>query len=240
MKLRGFDFENTLFKFCENIEYCQDIIEGHIYMKENAFFRQLDDTYRGDRFDSRVFVEWEQERVLERGPDGSLEETIIMADREYGLENDNKMPIFCATIFDAAIVSEPQNGYSLFYKEFIKEISKFGKYVVCFPLDEFIEKSLHHSLENGYEWHYSKVHYFDTKAVYSQYQGDGHDMHHSFPFALFKKDDVYRWQNEWRLVFMNDGNTMISKEEDHYIMSIEPFERAKIFEIMDFASSPIL
>jgi hypothetical protein len=239
MKLLGYDLGNTLLKFCEKREYCQDIVDGNIYMKQNGYFRQLDDSYRGDRFDSRIFIEWEQERIWKRGPAGRIEETVIMADVEYGLKNDDKIPVFCASVFDGAIIDPPEKFHSMLCKEFIKEITKFGKYVVCFSLDEFLAKALLHSLENGFKWNHSKVDYFDTKAAYSQFRDD-QDMTDAFPFALFKKDYPYHWQNEWRLVFRNDGNTIIPPEKDYYVMCIEPLENAKIFSIDELINALIL
>lgn len=233
MNLRKFDLNNYLFKICEKIEYCQSIVNGHIYMKESAFFRQLDDNHRGDRSDGRVLVEWEQNRIRRKAPDGEIEEMIIYADVEYGLPNDDKMPLFCASMFDGAIITEPQNGYSLFRKEFINEAAKFGNYIVCLPLEELIKEAQFHSLENNFNCYYSKVQYFDTKAVYSKYANSKHDLHHHFPFALFKKDLTYYWQNEWRLVFQKKDSSIITSEKDYYVMSLIPFSNAQIFKTSD-------
>jgi hypothetical protein len=45
---------NVLLKFCERAEYAQGILAGNIYMKEGAYFRRLEDTFRGDPFDGLV------------------------------------------------------------------------------------------------------------------------------------------------------------------------------------------
>ena len=240
MKVLGFKARNTLFKFCEERAFCEDLAAGHLYMKANGYFRQLENMYRGDPFDGRIAVQkpartirlpLENGRVIEME---SFEETV------YGVDHDDHIPVFCAVMFDGAIVEPPEPGaaFTRFCTPFVRELSQFGRYVVCVDLDEVLETVQLFAWRKGYWCQHSKVHYFDTSSVFASVQ-DAKEAMACFPFAFFKKDLSYRWQNEWRCVLRSFDQPLIPEGMDHYMLHAEPFESARIFASEELLSASI-
>ena len=62
-------------KFCEKVKYCSDFTRGNIYMKENSYFRRLENNYRGDLTDGRMVTSWKGNVVPVTFSDGETVNT---------------------------------------------------------------------------------------------------------------------------------------------------------------------
>ncbi len=256
-------FENIVIKFCEKLEYAEDIAHGNIYMKSSGYFRQLEDNYRGDIYDGRIHVEEEFATVPLQFGDGRVCDTIIMTDDVYGLPNNDKIPIFCASLVSAHIVDPISKDRGAFCKEFVKEIRQFGQYAVCFSLDEFIDKAIDYAVKKDFLFQFGKISYISYNdifpATYNKdhtgirlgdfygivYKNFGKKIEGIHPFhnanlMLFQKNPSYIWQNEWRFVLTNEKNDIVSETEDHHIMCLGKLTSAKICRTDDIIDSNIV
>ena len=157
------------------------------------------------------------------------------------MDQDDQLPVFCAVMFDGAIVEPPADGAvsTRFCSTFVQEMRQFGSNVVCVDLDEFLESVQFQALERGYQCLHSKIHYFDTRSVFSKI-ADAHEAMQCFPFAFFQKEPSYRWQNEWRCMLQSYGRAIIPEGKDHYTLCTEPFESARILKAEELLASEIM
>lgn len=255
-------FLNTAFKFVEKRAFAEDVAKGNIYMKESGYFRKLEDIYRGDFLDGRICVEQEYKRIPVLLPDGSSYEMKIMSDTIYGLENDDKIPVFCATLFEGGIVTPISKSQAKFRDEFLSEISLFGKHVVCFSIEEFVSKAFDYAIQNDCMCSDGRIAYMDYTNIFPRsahekeetavrltqlpgiidFFSAGHiDINgpHTETYYLFQKNTSYRWQNEWRFVLQNENQDIIPSDQDHIIMPIGPLASARIYELQDIIDAII-
>jgi hypothetical protein len=256
------DLGNVLMKFCEKPEYAKDILNGTIYMKESGYFRNLEDTFRGDRNDGIVRVQEEYMKVpVELS--GGMCEMQIMTDDVYGLPNGDKIPVFCATLLDEIIIDPISSSSGVFCEEFRKEILQFGRYAVLIPVREFLDKSDAYMSKTGFGSRFGKVTYLNFSDVYADSTAsygdsigfrvkqfleicDKHscgaindDFLETSELFMFQKNTSYRWQNEWRFVLKSEEGDVIPTEKDYHVMSIGRLEGARIFEIESILNATI-
>ncbi len=262
VKFYSSEFSKIAMKFCEKLEYAQEIVKGNIYMKESGYFRCLEDTFRGDQYDGIIHVVEEYKKVPFTFSDGTTCEIQIMSEDTYGLKDDDKFPIFCSTLFDEHIITPLSDSSGVFCKEFIEEISQFGNYVVCFSVEEFEDKALEHAIEKDLFCQFGRVAYLNYTDVFPSsshneqidervelflgliYKHTGENIEGGKPFqtesyTLFQKDPFYRWQNEWRFVLLDEKNVLIPAHSDYYVMSIGMLSSARVYEINDIINATI-
>ncbi|MPN23916.1 hypothetical protein SDC9_171309 [bioreactor metagenome] len=107
-------------------------------------------------------------------------------------------------------------------------MSQFGTHAVLFSAKEFIDKINGFLHEHKIGASYRKVEYCDLIKKYDIFDLVGEDNIFS-PF--FRKDTKYKIQNEWRTILISDENTLISNNEDHFIMDLGELVSANIIEI---------
>lgn len=214
-------------KFCEKVKYCLDLARGNVYMKENAYFRRLEDNYRGDFADGRMVTSWKGNVVPITFSDGETINTQTINDTIYGMGNDDKIPVFCASVFDGAILERPASPL-FFMQHFIEEVSKFGDYAVCFSIKEFVSRVKDYVKQKEWQFMYGKVFYCEKNAFFYSHRDEPESPNNAFPKAWFEKDYSYRWQNEWRGILLNRGNTIIPFSRDFHVMELKPLESAFI------------
>lgn len=249
-------FSDIAVKFCEKPEYAEEMAAGNIYMKESAYFRQLEDTFRGDAFDGQIRVIKKIETVPFRFSDGTVADCEMVSDVSYGLPNGDKIPIFCATMIDSHIVDPVSERTGVFCEEFQHEISQFGRYAVCFSVNEFIDKAYDKILRD--QWpQFGKVAYLNYHDIFpvgdeesdpgifygliDLYSGNTIEniFYNRRDLMLFRKDTSYQWQNEWRFVLRNDRDNIIPENRDYHILSLGKLESARIYELDDILNANI-
>lgn len=229
------NFPTYLIKVADQKEYIDDLLAGHLYMKESGFFRGLEDTYRGDIFDGRKPMDVSGHTIELRSEDG---ESLIFNDSEFnivknfhmGFVGDDKVPIFCACMLNTDLL-EITGEYTFRVKrEYIEELSKFGKYVAVIPIGEMIDK-----LNKFNKQHkkmgimYGAIEYTDIMHAYSLNEDFENDVVGQYR-CFFRKDLSYRCQNEWRILAVGE-QPLIGENEDHMILNVGKFEYALSLEM---------
>jgi|GEM_PF-3136647 len=260
VKFYSSEFSKFSIKFYEKLEYAQEIVKGNIYMKESGYFRCLENTFRGDPYDGITHVVEEYKKVPFTFSDGTTCEIQIMNDDTYGLKDDDKFPIFCSTLFDENIITPIDDSSGIFCKEFLEEISQFGKYVVCFSVEEFEDKALEHAIKKDLFCQFGRVAYLNYTDVFPPssyneqigesarifwdmvYKHTGESIqggNQTESYTLFQKNSFYKWQNEWRFTLLDENNILIPAHSDYYIMSIGTLSSARVYEINDIINANI-
>ena len=234
MKIFDLDFPNIGMKFCEKREYAEDIAKGIIYMKESGYFRKLEDTYRGDSFDGISPVDLDGETAALETNDGERIEFIISGVMKIGFERDDKLPIFCATLLSEDILELNEKLSDTEYRakfkdEFVTEISKFGKYVVIFNIDDFISKMETFLKSKKVVGMSGPIKYVEITKEYNESIISNHE--HNQYECFFKKDKSYKLQNEWRTILIDENHTLIDSNSDFYVMRLEQLHQAQIVDI---------
>lgn len=213
-----------LLKFCEDLSYAQDVINGKLYMKESGYFRRLEDDYRGDPQDGKkpieignqeMYLESEEgERIYLNGVPWAEVRNFML-----GFEGDDKVPLFCACALTHDILEYRGRGRFKIKSKYLEELQKFGKYVAIITYDE-MEKKIRKFLDDhpGFAAKYGGVQYTDIKKEYSFEEDEEGDRYQRF----FKKDIHYKYQNEFRLLFVAK-NRIIGEDSDHWICNVGKF-----------------
>ncbi len=236
MNIFGFDFPNILLKFCEKEDYAKDIVNGKIYMKESAFFRKLDNNFRGDKFDGRCPVDLKGEKIILKAEGEEPLEFPFVSDFSFGFLSDDKIPVFCATLLTEDILEKISPTEFRFKFAFVKEMTQFGKYIVWLNLDEFWDKVKQYVEKNSLGAKAARVRYVD---IGSEYSLEDFEHYNKEPYShLFKKDFTYQWQNEWRLLLIAE-NYLIDENKDYYIMELGSMEYSHILDAEMLTTSNI-
>lgn len=216
---------NLLIKVCEKEEYAKDLMNGNLYMKESGYFRKLEDNYRGDCYDGKIPIRGDlvrynsKDKTSERFSEAFPGTRVIL---EAGFQGDDKIPIFCSTIFNENILSGVYNkGKHIIYrfkKSYINEMRRFGKYMVVFSLDELIPK-LESKKVVGNAVNYWKIEDLYKLKDITSFQGYR---------QFFNKDLAYKQQNEYRILIPD--SSLIGQNKDFYILSVGELVKARIFE----------
>ena len=131
MKVFQYEFPDILIKVSSKKEYLEDLCSGRIFMNESGFFRKLEDTYRGDKFDGRCLISFHNHsgEHIEFGPTDSQEQRIKIPvewirDFTVGFVNDNKVPLYCCSQLSEDILCKESETSLKFKEEFISEMEK--------------------------------------------------------------------------------------------------------------------
>lgn len=218
------DFPDMLIKVSNKKEYLEDLCAGKIYMNESGYFRKLEDTYRGDKFDGRCPISFHEHSFLEFGPVDEPEQRIKLSienirDFTIGFSGDDKIPLYCSSQLTEKILYKETETSLKFREEFISEMEQFGCYYALFSKSEFLEHMCNYIIENNLSGKWGSVSYVDIQSEYpiEILNDESRNQYDSF----FKKDISYEWQNEWRMLLVSN-ETPLLENDNHYIAEIEP------------------
>ncbi len=245
MDVFGYTIPNMLLKFSNVKEHLEDIGRGQIYMNESGFFRKLEDQFRGDQFDGRCPISLDRlaDEYMELRPEDGSEGIRIpikfVRNFTVGFQNDDKIPLFCATALSQDILYKKTDTEFAFRQEFIQEMQQFGKYFAIFSASEFIEKMSVFVEKNHMAVQYGPVDYVE---IHKQYDIEmlNEDTRPGIE-AFFKKDVSYRWQNEWRIILLGakDAPPIIPPGSGYFIANIGTLNWFHIMETKDLLTNTI-
>lgn len=225
IKVYGHMINDMLIKICEKEEYAKSVMNGNLYMKESGYFRKLEDNYRGDIYDGKMPIKGDLIRYNKIDKTYEKFSEIfpgMKAILQAGFAGDDKIPIFCSTIFNENILSGVYTrGARKIYRlkrGYINEMRRFGKYMVIYSLDELLSKV---RIKNAV---FGPVNYWKIEELYKL--SAIHTINKYSPF--FNKDIAYRQQNEYRII-LPDSN-LIEKGNDFYELEVGALSTARILE----------
>lgn len=165
MNIFGYKFPNILIKFCHEERFVEDIIQGNIYMKESGYFRKLDDKHKGDKFDGRCPVDLKGEKIILQTEDDELVFPFV-SNFSFGFHDDDKIPMFCATLLTEDILDKISDNEFRLKKSFVNEMKNFGEHIVWINLDEFMNKVEKYVNDNMIGTKYGRVQYVKIDEEY--------------------------------------------------------------------------
>lgn len=212
-----------LIKFSSERKYLEDLCSGKIYMNESGYFRKLEDTYRGDKYDGKYPISLEKYKGTSMKL-GSIEIPIeCVHNFTLGFAGDDKIPLYCCSQISEDILQKETETKIKFRPEFIKEMSQFGAYYAVFSKNELLQNVSDFIKSNCLVCMNNIVSYVD---IHSEYDLQLLNENHTDPYrSFFKKDVLYRWQNEWRmLIVSSNDDPLIDQSHNHYIANIKPLK----------------
>lgn len=237
------DFPDLLIKFSTERRFLQDLADGRVYMNESGYFRQLEDGFRGDKYDGKCPITMNSpDWYIEIGPVDNSSEKIRLSydqirDFSVGFANDDKIPLFCCSEFSEEILTKPINNVLYFKDEFIREMEQFGEYYIIFYKYDLLQKMYDYVIKNGYGWKTDRVKYKDIKLAYNETIFENRNRNIYDPF--FVKDLSYKWQNEWRILLKPPANSIIGDNENHHVAQIPPLQWYHIGTIEELRNNAI-
>lgn len=227
-----------LIKFSSERKFLEDLRSGKIYMNESGYFRKLEDTYRGDKYDGKCPISLEKYKGTSM-KFGSIEIPIeCVHNFTLGFAGDDKIPLYCCSQISEDILQKETERKIKFRPEFIEEMRQFGSYYAVFSKNELLHNVSDFIKSNGLVCMNNIVSYVDIHSEYDiQLLNENHiDQYRSF----FKKDVLYRWQNEWRmLIVSSNDDPLIDQSHNHYIANIKPLKWFYIGNVEDLYTNAI-
>lgn len=244
MKVFQYEFPDMLIKVSAKREYLEDLCSGKIFMNESGYFRKLEDTYRGDKFDGKCLISFHNHKgeFLEFGPVDSPERRIKIPIENVhnftvGFSNDNKIPLFCCSQISEAILWQEKETSLRFKEEFVSEMKKFGDYYMLFSKTEFMQSMLKFIEENQLGGKWGSLTYVDLQTEYPvELLNDETRNRYD---AFFRKDQSYRWQNEWRILLTSNDTPLINQDNNHFVANIEPLSWFHIGDVSELCTNSI-
>lgn len=244
MKVFQYEFPDMLIKVSNNRKYLEDLCAGNVYMNESGYFSKLEDTYRGDKFDGKCLISFQNHEgeFLELGPEEFPEQRIkipleAIQDFIVGFSNDDKIPLYCCSQLSESILQKETETSLKFRNEFISEMEQFGLYYMLFSKAEFLQNMLDYisEIQLGGKW--GPVSYVDIRSEYHiEILNDENRNQYDI---FFKKDLSYLWQNEWRIILVPNGKPLIGENSDHFVATIKPLSWFHIGRIDELRTDSI-
>lgn len=239
------NFPDILIKFSEKKEYLEDIVNGNIFMNESGYFRKLEDNYRGDKNDGKRPIDLSnmKDQFIEFKPlDGSTEGIKLPIEFIYnftvGFQGDDKIPLFCCSQLNEKILEKESETTLKFKDSFLNEMLQFGKYFLMFLEYEFLENITDFISEKNIGAKCGPISYQDIQSTYD-IDILGNKKYNQYD-AFFKKDVLYKNQNEWRILLIsNEEKALIGDDNSSFIANIKPLQWSHIGEISDLKKARI-
>lgn len=212
MKVFNKEIDTYLIKIFQSEKFRDDFINGNLYLKEAGYFNKLEDNYRGDKFDSKMV---------------QIKPKILIDDIEFnpniliqGFVGDDKIPILCSTIINEHCLFLSNDNTIRIKQEIIDELKQFGNYGLLFYYKELKSNLVEYAKSNDLFFILDIVKYCDIMSTqsYSLYRG-------SYFKKYFVKDNSYRNQNEFRVIFLSKNKNftpLIPKNQDYIVFNIKP------------------
>lgn len=244
MKMYEYEFPNLFLKVSSKREYLEDLKNGRLFMNESGYFRELEDTYRGDRNDGKCPISMKPYygESLIIGPADKPEERIeipisCVENFVMGFSGDEKIPIYCCSVVSEEIVEQITPYRFRFREEYLAEMKQFGEYVAVFDGSELIQNIMKYATEKRINFTCDRVTYTDISSAYSIEMLTQKPRNQYAPF--FVKDVSYRWQNEWRLVLESGKEPLIGTDQHHYLAQLPPLSYCYIAPLESLLKSEI-
>ena len=210
MKVYNHNIFVFLIKVFSQESYREDFINGKLYLKEAGYFNKLEDSFRGDKYDSKIV---QNKPIIYIGNHIFRPDIMIQ-----GFVGDDKVPILCTTILNEQSLDLESEDTLSIKNEVITELSQFGRYGLLFYYGELKENIDKACLTKNIYADQDIVKYVDFNNENEHlniYKGDPYKKY-------FVKDISYKNQNELRFIFLSNRTDkftpLITKENDYYIL----------------------
>lgn len=233
-----------LIKVSNNKQYLEDLCNGRVYMNESGYFRKLEDTFRGDKFEGRYLISFKNlkkefiELVSENNPKERIKIPVqAVKSLTLGFEKDDKIPLFCCSQISESILIKESETSLRFREEFISEMEQFGSYYILFSKIEFLQNMLEYIHQNNIGGKWGPVSYVDIQSEYSTniLCDDNRNQYNVF----FQKDKSYFWQSEWRILLASNNKSLIDTNEHYYIAKTKSLNWFHIGDIQTLRDATI-
>ena len=226
-----------LLKVAEKEQYIDELLAGQVYMKASGYFRTLEDGFRGDINDGVRPVDVSTAYMKMKSPEGVWIDMVHSEGMELlkltqGFVGDDRVPIFCATLFDDRIIQITGSDTFRIKNHLIEEMSQFGNYVAMISLYEMVKKINNYSRKYRISFAYGPVDYLDIMHAYQK--KDFLDEKLGILSSFFKKDYSYQNQNEWRML-INSKYGQLDEGTDHTYVYLGKFEYGYKLNLSDFS-----
>lgn len=244
MKVFQYEFPDMLMKVSSKKEYLEALCNGCVYMNESGYFRKLEDTYRGDKFDGRYLISFHNHagEFLEFGPEDEPEQRIkipieTVKDFTVGFSGDDKIPLFCCLQLSESILQKEAETSISFREEFVSEMEQFGEYYLLFSKAEFLQHMLDYLTDHDLGGKWGPVSYVSLQTAYHIEMLN--DPSRKTYDVFFKKDVSYAWQNEWRILLASRDKPLLDCNTHHYVVEMKPLSWFHIGKISELRTTAI-
>lgn len=226
---------NYIIKLFDKKEYADQFANGILRFNRPKLYNDLENfkenTFRGDKFDSRIAIKPDNIILKVIKPDGEIFWTKQKQIKDFSVSNEynENLPIFCCSALDSNAVEVCDNKIML-KKEFYEEMKQFGKYFVIMDLGKLQNNLFKVSIKKN-------IFVYVRKVIYKKIRDGVESYEENEIFeSIYKKDVQYKNQNELRIFLIEKNMKNLLENKDVYIEKVSniPFIQGDFDELYKF------
>lgn len=218
-----------LFKFGKK-EHLESLKKGWVYFNPVARYRKDGSDFRGDHDEGFVPIDPSSVQI-----NGKYFGDIIGKVRKSFVGDESTL-MFCTSILNKEILTQEGSCFIL-SDEFKETIQRFGSHVLIINRHDFIDK-----LQKARNKHKPKFAFRAENIKYRDLNDFLSDDYHTSYFTantnldpFFVKSDIYKKQNEWRMIIGSETEESLSLNVDgSFQIYIGELNHSIIFETQIF------
>jgi len=222
-----------LIKFFSCKKYAEDLLNGKLFCHESGWFRKLDDSFRGDKYDGKKPINVNGQHIEWCNISG-IASGFITA----GFKDDDKLPLYCLSVIDINILNKTNDKTYFFKSDFVEKMKQFGEYVVLITnYVDFFDAINEHKNTNDLALSFFNIEYVNIENEYTIENVSSNKSLKPF----FIKDLEYAYQNEIRFLWQRkDGKPLIDCNNNSIMFDIKHKINGSITSIEKLLDTPFI
>jgi len=231
--------KNFLLAKYGKLEHLKMLTEGNIYFNPVTKYRSDASIFRGDPNEGKVPIDPSKIVMKDQFGQNIFEYLPRPNSVKLSLVNDDGILMFCTSMITKEIMVKDDQHY-IFSEEYKTAIKDFGDHVLLFNSGELLS-SLNKARQTAnpeFGFTSGPIIYRDLSDFSNQknYQED-YNSTGSVYDPYFVKSDLYRSQNEWRLIVDGSYEFLPTNDEGSYTIKIDKLEWADLFDTTTFLNT---
>jgi hypothetical protein len=209
---------------------------GSIYFNPISKCRTDITIYRGDNREGQVPIDPSSLKVLNKSGQNIFDYIPKPTTVMKSIVGDDSILLFCASMItkDILFYNDPNYIFADDYKLAIKE---FGDYVLLFNSEELLELLRKAQINANPEFGFTSGPIIYRDLTDFSKEGDYQKAYNTTGSVLdpyFVKSDIYKTQNEWRLIIDGSYEPLPTNNDGSYIIKIDKMKWANLFDTKTF------
>lgn len=223
-------------------EHLEMLANGVVYLNPVSKYRNDTTIFRGDRYEGLVPINPFSLKIFDKSGKDIFEDIPQPTTVMKSIVGDDSVLLFCASMITIDILHYKNRGY-VFNDDYKLAVKEFGEYVLLFNSEELLEqlRKKQKCANPQFGFISGSIIYRDlndfsqTSSYLNSYNTTG-----SVYDSYFVKSDLYKSQNEWRLIVDGSHEALPTNDDGSYTIKIDRMKWAHLFETETFLETFIL
>lgn len=208
------------------------LINGTLYLNPISRYREDTTAFRGDKNEGKVPIDPLSLKILDESGKNIFDSIPRPTTVTKSIVDDDSLLMFCASMITKDILYYNSKGY-VFTDDYKSAIKEFGEYVLLFCSEELLEL-----LQKTQKYAEPKYGFIGGPIIYRDlnvFENDdsylkAYNLTDSSYDPYFVKSNLYKYQNEWRLIVDGSYGSLPANSDGSYTIEIGKMKWAHLFE----------